>query len=319
MKVWVFNGFVITDEEQHVTKYRTKYDTHDCDEWRDKNGKVHRPDSGPFAGPARTYIYGELWYHHGVLHRDPKYGAAQDYNFGERIFQIHGRFHNPYGPAITDYKRSEWYLNDKEITDYEQQVTRIVIDEEKGYEKWVDQDGRIHRPRFGPFSGPAMIDENGLSYFEHGVYIHTIKEGEMSFIKKKLIEKNPDLKFLLQNISTIDENLKRQKILEDKIVKQRKKIIKLTTEKLDSSMDMVINTVKNISIDEKCMCEMYVMKHVDSFIISCTEEGSEHHSKNSCHINNKNDVKEQLKNIIDCDIDSPHCGESNNIIDCDID
>ena len=170
--VWVVNGCVITDPEQHV--YSRIVD--DYEEWTDKDGKRHRPDYGPFKGPAFNYRGIIEWTKHGKMHRDPNIGPARKCDCSS-YYYVEGKKHREDGPAHIEYINcvvfKKWYLNGIEIEDASRHVIRSFED---GCWVWRDRGRKIHRPLEGAFSGPAMIDEYGnKSWYTNGVLIRTEK------------------------------------------------------------------------------------------------------------------------------------------------
>ena len=196
---WWLNGERVTDEEQHVIKTTSGYTFN----WRDKKNRFHRPQTGPFARddhlpvdflhPAEPALYNDLklkcWYIHDQNNRDPSIGPSNDYTDCDNnsgyicTYWFNNMRHNPFGPAIvyTDKTKNEWYFRGSRMNFHGNHVTRIWIDQEKGYYMWKNERDEIHRPNSGPFARndsyevdplhpaePAMKDEKGEYYYTFG-------------------------------------------------------------------------------------------------------------------------------------------------------
>ena len=160
--------------------------------WVDEDGKLHRPYSGPFRGPAHIDSKGtSYWYIHGQLSRncDKKEigsGAAIIY-YDEKGYSTdqywysNGKLHNDFGPAILlKDGTKKWYIEGVEITDKESHVTRQIRISRNNNEKWFDEEGKLHRPSKGPFAGPAVVKHHkGKWWYKHGK-LHNDENGNCS-------------------------------------------------------------------------------------------------------------------------------------------
>jgi hypothetical protein len=81
-------------------------------EWRNRNGELHRDD-----GPAVIYPDGcEAWFQRGRVHRDD--GPALVDPDGSTCWYQHGYLHREDGPGIIHHDGThEWWLNGKQYDD----------------------------------------------------------------------------------------------------------------------------------------------------------------------------------------------------------
>jgi hypothetical protein len=118
--------------QHHFTVYRKEGGT---EEWY-LNGKLHRVQEGPNAGPAYIFSDYSEWYQFGKIHRDN--GPASISLRGRKTWYKHGKIHREDGPAMIDnisnVKMVRWMIN-----------------------------GITHRTQEGPLAGPAIITYYGTN------------------------------------------------------------------------------------------------------------------------------------------------------------
>ena len=193
-KEWWVEGEQITDEEQFVTLEISNTCGGKNEKWVDKNGNIHRPEYGPFRGPAEIREQHNvqdslmMWKRHGVYHRNPDetQGGGPAYIVGDfKQYVSNGKLHNPFGPAYEKGEEKQWYINGNIISDKNSQVYRVTyiqpqkqINISTGHfctdviEAWFDIDGKVHRPQDpkDPFSGPGITTTSYKAYIDHGKF-----------------------------------------------------------------------------------------------------------------------------------------------------
>lgn len=284
-KEWYINGELIKDENQKVTRHIKKINDSMEIKWLNINNSYHRPERGPFSGynsetgeTECCYSYGnqQFWYQNGMFHRNPAEGPALINNYGSKYYYNDG-LHNPFGPAVIEKDGTpKWYLNGIEVTIPGRQVTRIMFDKEKGYYRWIDREGRIHRPMGGLFSkddgtsddkdpDPALVNENGKYWYDQGKIV----------------------RFEANKISNKIETIFPENVLN----------VSKESDQINNS-----NNLENSNNSYKCYCKKIDIDDTNNIKVILSVENMEVHKKDKC-CSKKNKMSEFL-NFIDAGINS---------------
>lgn len=245
--------------------------------WTDNNGLLHRPERGPMSGynsnsgqsePAQTFNGNKYWYKHGKRNRNILEGPALiESNSDIYTYYVDDKIHNLYGPAKSYGTNKRWYIDNVEIRDSNVFVTKIITNKEKGYFVWMDNQNRIHRPMFGPFSkdhdetkyesSPAIFNELGKFWYQYGAIV----------------------KHILYDDSKIPIiNDKKNEISE---VGDKKDLVEVKNKKDNNENNE--NKGKEVKLD--CYCGRFSLDDNDPKIILCKKEIQLHQS-NNCQTKN---------------------------------